>query len=64
MSVEELKTAVVRLSGVELERFSDWFEAFVTEQSDRKAVMEVKARIAAGEPTTPWSQGKKEIGLE
>ena len=33
------------------------------DELDRKAVMEVKARIAAGEPTTPWAQVKKEIGL-
>lgn len=43
MSVEELETAVARLSGAELERFSEWFEAFAAEQWDRKIEADVKA---------------------
>ena len=64
MSMEELKTAVTRLSKAEFTHFRKWFETFMEEQRDRKAVLKAKARIAAGEPTTPWAQVKKEIGLE
>jgi len=33
------------------------------EERARKAAKTVLAKIAAGEPTTPWLQVKKEIGL-
>jgi hypothetical protein len=43
MSVEEIETAMARLSGAELERFSEWFEVFAAEQWDRKIEADVKA---------------------
>jgi len=30
---------------------------------DQQAAQAIEAKIAAGEPTTPWEQVKKEIGL-
>jgi hypothetical protein len=44
MSVEELESAVTRLSPIELARFSDWFENFIADQWDRQ----IEADIAAG----------------
>jgi hypothetical protein len=44
MSVEELESAVSRLSRDDLARFSDWFENFVADQWDRQ----IEADIAAG----------------
>jgi hypothetical protein len=44
MSVEELESAITRLSPDELARFSDWFENFIADQWDRQ----IEADIAAG----------------
>jgi hypothetical protein len=44
MSVDELESAVARLSPEELARFSDWFENFIADQWDRQ----IEADIAAG----------------
>ncbi len=33
MSVQEIESAVSRLSGAELARFSEWFDAFAAKQS-------------------------------
>jgi hypothetical protein len=43
MSVEELESAVSRLSSDELARFSEWFEAFLADQWDRKIEQDVLA---------------------
>jgi hypothetical protein len=44
MSVEELESAVSRLSRDDLARFSDWFQDFIADQWDRQ----IEADIAAG----------------
>jgi hypothetical protein len=44
MSVQELETAVARLSPDELSRFSQWFEEYVAERWDRQ----IEADILAG----------------
>ena len=44
MSVEELETAVSRLSADELANFSRWFEEYVADQWDRQ----IDADIVAG----------------
>jgi hypothetical protein len=44
MSVDELESAVSRLSPDELARFSDWFENFIADQWDRQ----IESDIAAG----------------
>jgi hypothetical protein len=44
MSVEDLETAVSRLSAVEFARFRDWFDEFAADQWDR----EIEADIVAG----------------
>jgi len=44
MSVEELETAVSRLSADELANFSQWFEEYVADQWDRQ----IDADIVAG----------------
>jgi len=43
MSVEELESAVLRLSAAELARFSQWFEELVAEQWDRQIEEDAKA---------------------
>ncbi len=43
MSVEEIESAVSRLSGVELARFSEWFDAFTAGQWDRQIEADLKA---------------------
>jgi hypothetical protein len=44
MSVEELQSAIARLSPEEVARFADWFENFVADQWDRQ----IEADILAG----------------
>ncbi|MEX2139773.1 MAG: hypothetical protein WD894_10965 [Pirellulales bacterium] len=44
MSVEELQSAVARLSPEEMARFSEWYEDFVADQWDRQ----IEADILAG----------------
>jgi hypothetical protein len=44
MSVEDLETAVSRLSAVEFARFRDWFDEFAADQWDR----EIEVDIVAG----------------
>jgi hypothetical protein len=44
MSVEELESAVARLSSEDLTRFSEWFEQYIADQWDRR----IEADIAAG----------------
>lgn len=44
MSVQDLETAVTRLSQEELARFSKWFEEYVADQWDRQ----IEADILAG----------------
>jgi len=44
MSIEELESAVTRLSAEELARFSDWFEQYIADQWDRQ----IETDIAAG----------------
>jgi hypothetical protein len=43
-----------------------WMDQELAQREDeqaRKAAKAVLAKIEAGEPTTPWPQVKKEIGL-
>jgi hypothetical protein len=44
MSVDELESAVSRLSRDDVARFSDWFESFIADQWDRQ----IEADIAGG----------------
>jgi hypothetical protein len=44
MSVEELQTAISRLSTEDLNRFSAWFEEFLSDEWDRR----IEADILAG----------------
>ena len=44
MSVQDLETAVTRLSKEELTQFSKWFEEYVTDELDRQ----IEADILAG----------------
>jgi hypothetical protein len=43
MSVQELETAVARLSRDELSAFAEWFEAFVAEAWDAQLEADVRA---------------------
>ena len=43
MSVEELESAISRLSAEELARLSAWFEQFMTDQWDRQIEEDIKA---------------------
>lgn len=43
MSVQELETAVSRLSKQELAAFSQWFEQYVAEQWDRQIEADIRA---------------------
>ena len=44
MNVEDLESAVSRLSSVEFARFREWFEEFAAEQWDRQ----IEADVVAG----------------
>ena len=44
MSVQDLETAVTRLSQEELSRFSHWFDEYIADQWDRQ----IEADILAG----------------
>ena len=44
MSVQDIETAVARLSKEELTQFSQWFEEYVADEWDRK----IEADILAG----------------
>ncbi|MBA3312501.1 MAG: hypothetical protein M3552_16525 [Planctomycetota bacterium] len=43
MSIEELESAVTRLSKDELSRFSEWFEEYLAEKWDRQIETEIRA---------------------
>lgn len=43
MSVEDLESAILRLSAEELARFSAWFEQFMADQWDRQIEEDIKA---------------------
>jgi hypothetical protein len=43
MSVEDLESAILRLSSEELARFSAWFEQFMADQWDRQIEEDIKA---------------------
>ena len=43
MSVEDLESAISRLSAEELERFSEWFEGFMADRWDREIEADAKA---------------------
>jgi len=43
MSVEDLESAISRLSAEELARFSEWFEGFMADRWDREIEADVKA---------------------
>jgi len=43
MSVEELESAVSKLSQAELARFSDWFAEFAADQWDRQIETDIRA---------------------
>lgn len=60
MSVQEIETAVTRLSADELARFSQWFEEYVADQWDRQ----IEADILAGrfDVAGKRAQGEFETG--
>ena len=43
MSVEDLESAISRLSAEDLARFSAWFEEFIADQWDRQIEEDIKA---------------------
>jgi hypothetical protein len=43
MSVEDLESAISRLSAEELARFSAWFEDFLADRWDRQIEADIKA---------------------
>jgi hypothetical protein len=43
MSVDDLESAVSRLSAEDLARFSAWFEEFMADQWDRQIEQDIKA---------------------
>jgi hypothetical protein len=43
MSVEDLESAISRLSAEELARFSAWFEDFMADRWDRQIEADIKA---------------------
>jgi hypothetical protein len=43
MSIEDLESAISRLSAEELARFSAWFEQFMADQWDRQIDEDIKA---------------------
>jgi hypothetical protein len=43
MSVEDLESAISRLSAEELARFSSWFEDFMADRWDRQIETDIKA---------------------
>ena len=43
MSVEDLESAISRLSAEDLARFSAWFEEFMADQWDRQIEQDIKA---------------------
>jgi hypothetical protein len=43
MSVEDLESAISRLSAEELARFSAWFEDFIADRWDRQIEADIKA---------------------
>lgn len=53
MSVQELETAVARLSKEELAKFSQWFEEFVADAWDRQIEADIRTGRfdAAGQRT-------------
>ena len=43
MSVEEIESAISRLSATELSRFTKWFEEFAAEEWDRQIEADIRA---------------------
>jgi hypothetical protein len=43
MSVDDLESAISRLSAEDLARFSAWFEEFMADQWDRQIEQDIKA---------------------
>lgn len=43
MSVEEIESAISKLSAAELTRFSKWFEEFAADQWDRQIEADIRA---------------------
>ena len=43
MSVEEIESAVSKLSATELTRFSKWFEEFAADEWDRQIEADIRA---------------------
>lgn len=43
MSVEEIESAVSKLSATELTRFSKWFEKFAADEWDRQIEADIRA---------------------
>ena len=57
MSVEDLESAVSRLSGLEFARFREWFDEFAADQWDR----EIESDIAAGRFDSAGKQADKDF---
>jgi len=61
--IEEIK----KLPSRERRKVFAWMDHELSQREDEldvAAAREVAGKIAAGEPTTPWAQVKKEIGLK
>ena len=66
MSAQAVISRIQKLPSRERRKVFAWVDrelAAREDELDRNAALEVKAKIAAGEPTMPWAQVKKEMGL-
>jgi hypothetical protein len=67
MTATVLIERIKKLPSRERRKVFAWMDHELTQREDeldRAAAQAVAAKIAAGEPTTPWAQVKKEIGLK
>ena len=66
MTAQAVISRIQKLPSRERRKVYTWVDrklAALEDELDRKAVLAVKAKIDVGEPTVPWEQVKKEIGL-
>ncbi len=67
MTATVLIERIKKLPSRERRKVFAWMDHELTQREDevdRVAAQAVAVKIAVGEPTTPWAQVKKEIGLK
>ena len=67
MTATVLIERIKKLPSRERRKVFAWMDRELAEREDEldcEAARAVAAKIAAGEPTTPWAQVKKELGLK